>query len=294
VTAQLSAGDDDACHQLQQVITIDLGGRSTEVAMGCAGRVPQHQMSLPLGCLRASQLLQECLDHSSRPQSGGAGALDALDGGAHASAAHQALQECTQQLASSDAAQQLADILAVMKAEGRDDGSSAGDTWGQASSAGAPLVVATGGTITTVSALLQRLPAYDGSKVQWSTVSREQLLGLAAEMCTGERQERCAAACSAWEVMMAPACSCGCCHAPAIPWQPVGLLPSHKQGMPAQLVICQLHHASPTACLLPALQGYSMLRLADSQQGSIAGRRVLRDARHHAAAAGAAAAGVRG
>lgn len=187
----------DACHQLQQVITIDLGGRSTEVAMGTAGRAPQHQMSLPLGCLRASQLLQECLHHTSSPQSSGADALDALDGAADASTAHQALQDCTQQLASSDAAHQLAGILAVMKAKGRDDGSSAGDALGQASSAGAPLVVATGGTITTVSALLQRLPAYDGSKVHWSTVSREQLLGLAAEMCTGEGQERCAAACSA-------------------------------------------------------------------------------------------------
>lgn len=52
------------------------------------------------------------------------------------------------------------------------------------------VVVATGGTITTVCAVLQQLPAYERSSVQGSWVDLQQLQELGVELCNAEAQSR--------------------------------------------------------------------------------------------------------
>jgi hypothetical protein len=147
------------------------------VAAGRAGGPPHALLSLPLGALAAAQQLRDALQDTQQP----------WPPGAAQAAAEAAAAACTERLLAAAVVPRLAGGLQLLGG-GPAAAAAAGEgAWGGACGL---LLVAAGGTATTASALLQRLPAYEPRLVHRSAVTRQQLEGLAAEVATGEGQQR--------------------------------------------------------------------------------------------------------
>ncbi|KAF8068357.1 gppA [Scenedesmus sp. PABB004] len=144
-------------------LVFDLGGRSTELAVGLAGQPALHTASVPLGCLGVA----------------------ATAGGATAPA--QELLRAADAVLGAAAAT----VDGVLRAW-------AGLRQQHAAASSPPAVVGAGGTITSLAAALRRLPTYDRRAVHHSRLDAAQLAALLPELAAAGGAAWASPACEPW------------------------------------------------------------------------------------------------
>jgi hypothetical protein len=144
-------------------------------AAGVAGQPPQHVCSIPLGCLSVQAA-------TSRSQPG-----------AQQQQQQQQQQQLLLQAADAILAAHASQVTPVIDTYKQQLSSSSPITTQQQQQPGQtqPVVIGTGGTITTLAALQQQLPAYSHAHVHMSRLSQADVQGLLQQLVLEEGRERC-------------------------------------------------------------------------------------------------------
>jgi exopolyphosphatase/pppGpp-phosphohydrolase len=158
-------------------------------AAGVAGQPPQHICSIPLGCLSIQAGSSTPEAASQRQQQQQQRLLQAADAilATHATQTHLVISTYKQQQLHTATTQQQQQQQQQQQEMSR------------------PVVIGTGGTITTLAALQLQLPSYDHAHVHMSSLSEADVEGLLQQLLLEEGRQRwvgrnmcCSTLCACW------------------------------------------------------------------------------------------------